>query len=233
MTKDRFKQIMDNASLGYIRYHGATGNVAPFKIGEKDPYPQKGSEGNIGDLQRALIKLGATDVTDDGIFGNKTKNAIAKLNYKYSSSGLSSSEFYKILNDANKGDTSAVPDAIVSEADMKALWAKDKAKYGKLSSQPDYDKWLKRQKTLAGIKDFGKGFFTVALDFLKQKQLGSPTGEDYTPHEPEDTSRIWGMPAPVVYIGGVVVGGLLIWGAVALATRKPKQVVVQQIPVVA
>jgi hypothetical protein len=235
MANDKFNHIMQESfTPRYIRYHSASGNVPPFKVGEKDPYPKKGSEGNIGDLQRALNRLKPSlALVDDGDFGTKTKNAITGLGYKYSLlSGLSSSEFYKILNDANKGDaSSSTPNTTVSEVDMKKLWEKDKAKYGKLSSSPDFDKWLKRQKSLAGIKDFGKGAFTVAMDWLKQKNAGSPTGEDYTPPSPEDTSKIWGMPKFVVIGGGIIIGGALIFGAIALATRKPKQVIVQQIPV--
>lgn len=219
---------MEDAAPGYVRYHNASGNVPPFRSGEKDPFPKIGSEGNIGDLQRALNKLGATPpLIDDGIFGDKTKDAIKDLGYSYNIfTGLSSDTFYKILSDANKGDAD---NATVSESEMKALWAKDKAKYGKLSSEPDYDKWVKRQKTLTGIKDFGKGLFTVAVDWFKQKQAGSPTGEEYTPSGPADTSRIWGVPAPVVYIGGALAGGLVIWGIIALATKKPQQVVVRQV----
>lgn len=229
MAKDKFNQIVQEISP--MRFHrqgsqwyGAVGNDdinTNLVIGSKD-----GGDGNVTDLQKALNRLGGKPtLTTDGKFGSNTKTSLKSLGYSYP---VTSSVFYKVLNDANKGDASNAT-ATVSDADMKALWAKDKTKYGKLSSEPDYDKWLKRQKTLAGIKDFGKGAFTVALDFLKQKQLGSPT--DYSPNEPTDTSRIWGMPAPVVYIGGAVVGGLLIWGAVALVTRKPKQMVVQQIPV--
>lgn len=216
-------------------FYSASGNVPPFKVGEKDPVTGKGSEGNIGDLQRALNKLGAKPaLTDDGIFGSKTKDAIKALGYSYSlTSGLSSSEFYKILGDANKGDAAAAEE--LSLTDMKKIWEKDKGKYGKLSSSPDFDKWLKRQKTLAGIKDFGKGFFQVGLTWLQNRQGGVPTpdsDEDLSKEASKGRKEIWGMPAGVVYAGGAVLGIGLIIGIVALATRKPQQVVVQSIPAV-
>ena len=191
-------------------------------IGSKDPLG--GNDGNVGDLQRALNKLGGKPkLTVDGKFGTDTKSSVKSLNYSYP---VNSTTFYKILSDANKDDASSI--ATMSEADMKKLWEKDKAKFGKLGKEPNFDKWIKRQKTLAGIKDFGKGLFTVAGDWLKQKSAGSPTGDDYQAPEPEDTSRIWGMPAPIVYVGSAIAVGLLIWGGIALATRKPKQVISQR-----
>lgn len=54
----------------------------PLMKGDKDPSPKKGggSEGNIGDLQRGLKKLGA-NIVDDGIFGSGTESALKAKGY--------------------------------------------------------------------------------------------------------------------------------------------------------
>lgn len=226
--RKRYVSVNGTTPFDYIMhdslyYYSASGNdniSTGLVIGSKDPLG--GNDGNVGDLQRALNKLGGKpSLTVDGKFGTKTKDAVKSLNYSYP---VYSTTFYKILSDANKGDASSTTTTL-SETDLKALWAKDKTKYGKLSSEPNYDKWIKRHKNLAGVKDFGKGLFTVAMGWLQQKSSGSPTEDDYEQPEPEDTSRLWGMPKGLAIGGAIVLSGFALWGIIALATRKPKVII--------
>lgn len=63
--------------------------------------PQGGSDGNVGDLQRALNTIGTKPkLKVDGVFGNKTQRALAQLGYSYP---VTADVFYKILGDANSG----------------------------------------------------------------------------------------------------------------------------------
>lgn len=208
-------------------------------IGSKDPVKVKtGSEGNVGDLQRALNKLGGSPkLTDDGVFGTNTQKSLKSLGYSYP---VTSAVFYKILNDAEKKSPSS--DSFqLTEAQMRDLWKKSKDRFGGLnkkkglSDDENFKRWMKRQSTIAGLKNFGKGLFQVGTDWLAQKQAGQ-TNDEGIPDEdapvPTRMGEIWGMPAPVVYIGGAVLTGLLIWGIVALAKGGQKTVIVQQVPAV-
>lgn len=213
-----------------------------FKYAVSDSFAASGvtyTKAQIKALQVALNqKWGASPkLVEDGIIGSNTKQALVNA------TGISyppSLDDYNAVLAGNSSSESSESSAPLTTAQLKVLWAKSKDRFGGLNKKSgltdaeNFDKWLKRQAQVAGLKDFGKGLFQVGTDWLKNKQSGvtndAGSPDDDAPLPTDD--KILGMPKPVFYIGLTVVGGLLIWAIVALAKGGSKTVVVQQAPAV-
>ena len=218
---DRINQVFNNSfgrkrNNAVVHYQNAVGNDdinTGLYVGSKDP--MGGNDGNVGDLQRALNKLGAS-LTVDGKFGSKTKDAVIKFGYTYP---VISTVFYKVLADAEK---KIITKKLPSKGDIKG-WIEYFSNRREIS---EVEGICGKQPNVllasATVKDaWAQCANNYALSKIPPGAGGAGAKRD---------GEIWGMPAAVVYVGGTVVGGLLLWGIIALATRKPQQIVVQQVP---
>lgn len=200
-----------------------------------DNFPLEfGSKGQrVSQLHKALDKLGAKIGYGERLsrkFKDDTKSALTSLGYPVS---LIRTRFDEIISKGAEmslqetAESGSGTSTVIDQSQLDDLYKKYVNRVGINKAMPKSE-WIKRQEKLTKWKEIGKGIFQVGTDWLKANQLGQidDPGKSIMDDSKKD-NKIAGMPAPVVYIGGAIAAGLIIWGIVSIAKRKPQQVIVQ------